>query len=127
MFQSMKKAVVLAGVVLILAAPSFAQSHHGKGGDGPCKADIEKFCKDVPKGGGAVMKCLKEHQSELSPACQEKGKEMKEHFKEVKKACKDDVKKLCPGVKAGHGAIMKCLKENEDKVSPGCKDAMTSK
>jgi hypothetical protein len=33
-----------------------------------CKPDAEKFCTDVPKGGG-VMKCLESHASELQEAC----------------------------------------------------------
>ncbi len=33
-----------------------------------CKDDIAKFCKDV-RGGGKVMDCLRQHESELSAAC----------------------------------------------------------
>jgi hypothetical protein len=36
-----------------------------------CAADAEKFCKDVPKGKGRVVRCLKEHEGQLSPACKE--------------------------------------------------------
>ena len=34
-----------------------------------CAADREKFCKDVKPGGGAIIKCLKAHEAELSEAC----------------------------------------------------------
>lgn len=34
--------------------------------------------------------------------------------------CKADVEALCANVTAGHGAIMKCLKENEAKLKPEC-------
>lgn len=34
-----------------------------------CKADQEKFCKDVEPGKGGVHKCLKGHKAELSPDC----------------------------------------------------------
>jgi Cysteine rich repeat len=34
-----------------------------------CKEDAEKFCSDVPKGGGGVMKCLESHASEVQEAC----------------------------------------------------------
>jgi Cysteine rich repeat len=34
-----------------------------------CKPDVDKFCSDVAAGGGRVMECLKQHQSELSDTC----------------------------------------------------------
>ena len=41
--------------------------------------------------------------------------------------CKADVKKLCPKVKAGHGAILICLEQKVDKVSDACKASLTDK
>ncbi|UYL08270.1 cysteine rich repeat-containing protein [Bdellovibrio sp. SKB1291214] len=37
-----------------------------------CHEDAEKYCSDVEKGKGAVMKCMKEHKDELSQACKDK-------------------------------------------------------
>ena len=37
-----------------------------------CHDDVLKFCKDVQPGGGRIANCLREHQSELSPECQQK-------------------------------------------------------
>jgi hypothetical protein len=34
-----------------------------------CKADVDKFCKDVKPGAGRIIKCLKIHEAELNPAC----------------------------------------------------------
>jgi hypothetical protein len=39
-------------------------------------------------------------------------------------ACKADAAALCPGVQPGNHRIAACLKQNEAKVSPACKDAM---
>jgi hypothetical protein len=40
--------------------------------------------------------------------------------------CADDVAKYCKGVKPGHGNIMHCLKENNDKLSVACKEKMST-
>ena len=34
-----------------------------------CKPDVDKFCSGVAEGGGRIMACLKQHESELSDAC----------------------------------------------------------
>lgn len=36
-------------------------------------------------------------------------------------ACKADIEKFCANVKPGKGAIMLCLHENKEKLSPECK------
>lgn len=43
------------------------------------------------------------------------------------KPCQADVKKLCPGVKPGHAAILSCLEEKQDQVSQACKDELQAK
>jgi hypothetical protein len=43
-----------------------------------CGDDLQKFCKDVQHGRGAVAQCLKEHETELSPSCRERVAQFKE-------------------------------------------------
>jgi hypothetical protein len=49
--------------------------------------------------------------------------EQQEAREAAKKACAADVESLCSG-KQGREAMM-CLRSNSDKVSQGCKDAMS--
>lgn len=42
-----------------------------------CHADMENFCHDVKKGGGRVMKCMKEHKDQLSAGCKAEIEEKK--------------------------------------------------
>jgi hypothetical protein len=37
-----------------------------------CSGDIAQFCKEVQPGGGRIIKCLREHDKELSPSCSAK-------------------------------------------------------
>ena len=46
---------------------------------------------------------------------------------EVKSACEADVKAFCADVKPGGGRIKACMKENKDKLSQGCKEALAKK
>jgi hypothetical protein len=94
-------------------------------GDEPCKADREKFCKDVKQGSGAIMHCMKEHASELSASCQSKMDEMKEKMKAAHEACHADREKFCKDVKMGEGRVIHCMKEHEAELSSGCKAQMT--
>lgn len=36
-----------------------------------CAADYKKLCPDVRMGGGRIVRCLKEHQADLSAPCRQ--------------------------------------------------------
>ena len=38
-------------------------------------------------------------------------------------ACAADITQFCSGVEPGQGRIVRCLRDNEDKLSQSCKDA----
>ena len=46
-----------------------------------CKSDIQKLCSNVKMGGGAIMKCLKENEGQLSSSCKTARDEMHSKFK----------------------------------------------
>jgi hypothetical protein len=120
--------VVRAAAVVIVAliAPLLVPAA-GSAANGPCADDMAKFCKDVHPGGGSILKCMKEHENDLSPACKRHVAEMKEKAKEARKACADDVAQFCKDVQPGGGRIVKCLREHENDLSPDCKGQMGSR
>lgn len=124
----MKKIILLS---LFISLVTFAQSDDGGGDDNgaekPCKSDREKFCKDVKPGQGRIIKCLKEKEAELSPACKTHFETKVNQVRENHSKCKDDRKKFCKDVKPGEGRIIKCLKEKEAELSPACKEVMANK
>ena len=87
---------------------------------GPCAADEKKFCGDVQPGGGRIAQCMKAHEAQLSPACQEGIKERAEKAEKVREECKADAEKFCQGVKPGGGRIRSCLKGRQAELQPAC-------
>ena len=58
----MKHLMVLIIAIVVAAAMT----------DGGCRDDVQKFCKDVGEGKGAVVACLQQHMAELSEQCKTK-------------------------------------------------------
>jgi hypothetical protein len=88
--------------------------------DGPCAADVKKFCGDVKPGQGAIAKCMKAHETELSPACRESSKARAEKAERVREECKADAEKFCKGIAPGGGRILSCLKSRQPELQPAC-------
>ncbi len=61
-------AVFLAIIVAVgLSLATGAQER----GD-PCAGDVKKFCQGISFGGGRLIRCLAEHETEITPACRDK-------------------------------------------------------
>jgi len=94
----------------------------------PCEADAQRFCQGAEPGEGGIVRCLKEHESELTGACKARFRDGRsgsprsiQRVAEVRAACKDDAARLCKGVKAGGGGIARCLREHASELSDPCK------
>lgn len=124
----MNHRIVALAAAALLAAPILARADDAPPAEGACKADIQKFCSDVKPGGGAIIKCLKDHAADLSPECKARGERVKARMEKAKAdmdaACGDDLGKLCKDVQPGRGALIKCLHDNRDQLSQSCKDFM---
>ena len=137
-----------------LIGSASAQDAAPKGrGIAACRTDAATFCGAVEAGRGKRMACLKENQAKLSPECAavveargtkgaaaatsaapasgptgqpagEKAAKGKDGGRMA--ACKADRQTLCAGVQKGGGAIVKCLRDNKEKLSPACGEAMAS-
>lgn len=119
---------ILCAVGLVaVGAPAWTEGP-GRGRDGPCRADIEKHCADVERGGGAMARCLREHEKELSPGCRDhmaaRHEQMKKRAETVSAACKGEVAKHCADHEPGEGGLMRCLRDHEADLSPDCRAAL---
>jgi hypothetical protein len=93
-------------------------------GQAACQEDSAKFCKDVAPGGGRLIRCLKTHESELSAACRESMAAARARVQGAHETCADDVQKFCGGVHPGGGRVIACLKQNENELSPECREKL---
>jgi len=117
--MSIRNAVVTMTIALF-AAGVVAEAGAQQRREGPCAADVKKFCGDVQPGQGAIAKCMKAHDAELSPACQEGMKARAEKAESVREDCKRDVEKFCKGIAPGGGRIRSCLSARQAELNPAC-------
>lgn len=111
-----------AAAFAILALPvAQAAENDDPGG---CRADMQKYCKDVKPGGGRMMQCMKEHEADLSAECRGRIVEGRKRMEAFSEACKADAETLCKGIEPGQGRIMRCMLDNKDKLSPACREKM---
>ena len=85
-----------------------------------CEGDIQQFCADAPKGGGATLRCLAWNGSKLSLGCQQVIQRVQEKAATFKKACGADAAKFCKGIPEGQGRIAACLKSKQAELAPEC-------
>jgi hypothetical protein len=99
-----------------------------------CGADIEKQCKGVKPGGGAIAVCLAKNKSSISSKCAQtyeaafnllaRRAAAQDAAAEV---CKADAERLCSNFREGRARVLRCLTrvDNSRKVSNKCNQAIT--
>ncbi len=115
----MKCKSVVIGIALsaVAALPVSAQ-------DTPCSADAEQFCAGVEPGAGQIGNCLREHDAELSEACQQYLQQSRERLTIFLQACSNDIKSHCADIKGGGGRLFSCLQENSAQLSTECQSQL---
>jgi len=117
--MSMRKAFFTMAFALF-AAGIAADAPAQQRSEGPCAGDVKKFWGDVKPGRGAVARCMKAHEAELSAACREASKARAEKAERVREECRADAEKFCKGIAPGGGRILSCLKSREPELQPAC-------
>jgi len=129
--NSIKKICMITGAAGILCLAATFSSNVSAANNNPCGADIMKFCKDVSPANNGIMKCLEEHESELSKACRDhevKMEGLKGERREIARGrkrfltdCRDDINKFCKDADLQPGGYAKCIRDKENEVSDRCK------
>lgn len=99
-----------------------------------CKKDISTFCATVEKGEGRVIKCLQENIDTISEECRSSLSNMTTNQQQPSSSqnkkgsqlsnCRSDITLYCSDVEKGEGRVLKCLKENKEKISDECNNAL---
>jgi hypothetical protein len=61
--------IAVVACVVGFSTTGFAQNQRGAMREA-CKADFEKYCSDVQRGGGRLVECLNKQHDQLSDTCQ---------------------------------------------------------
>jgi len=64
-----RKLLVIA--LFVTAFVSAVQAQDRKALREACMGDAKKFCADVQRGGGRIVRCLRDHSADLAPACRD--------------------------------------------------------
>ncbi len=125
MAQNKTRVDIAYGLVLLITLFSlflWVREEASAQGNRSCVEDIEKFCKSV--GPGGQLKCLSEHEGELSTKCKAYVVEVRRRTQELENACKSDFEKFYKDVKPGGGRILNCLRNHENELSQDCKEKL---
>jgi hypothetical protein len=123
------KSLVPALLLCLFSLASLAQE-----GNGPCRADAEKYCRQSQGDQKAAMDCLLDHQQDISDACYDK---LKQRLSKqsggnpdggpARKACKQDAEAFCKGIQPGGGRIVNCLKDHQKELSDACYEQLSKR
>lgn len=106
----LRRSLVVIALLILFAPASYAQG-------GACADEIARYCSTVPRGGGRVRTCLKQHEANLSAGCKA---QIGAASKRVD-ACKADIEKHCTNLQPGPGTLRACLLQHRDELSSDCK------
>lgn len=126
-------AIACSAIFVGLLTPSFAQTiGYADAIDRlatSCRADITKFCKSEPLGGGRMAQCLQ--RSQISANCTNAIVVLSELLQRraaaqalVPKLCDADIRRVCAGVEQGDGNLMECYYKANARVSDACRRAV---
>jgi hypothetical protein len=78
--KTMIRALALLSSLALLSGTAYAEG----AGRGACKQDVQTYCSDVQRGGGRIVKCLHEHEKDLSSDCAQAMQKLQDRMQEHK-------------------------------------------
>jgi hypothetical protein len=117
-------ALILASLPLAAAAQDFLPGERARAVRMACAAEFQRYCRDVPPGGGRILRCLSRHADLVSQPCFQALTVWGLTAANAYRMCLPDVDKLCPGLPPRSGHALSCLVQNAGKLSKACHDSL---
>ncbi len=125
LIAALRVAVVLASLPLPVAAQDFLPGERARAVRTVCAADYQRFCRDVPPGGGRIVRCLTRHADLVSQPCFQALTVWGLTAANAFRMCLPDVDRLCSHLPPRSGQALACLVQNADKLSNECRNTLT--
>jgi hypothetical protein len=90
-----------------------------------CATEFQRYCRDVPPGGGRILRCLSRHADLVSQPCFQALTVWGLTAANAYRMCLPDVERLCPQVPPRSGHALACLAQNADRLSRECRDSLS--
>ena len=127
----------LASIAVVALMPTHARSQTIGYSDAvdklaiACKADIDRYCKKTPFGGGRLTQCLNQN-PRVSGNCKSTIANLETMVAKraaarasVARVCDADIRPLCAGMQAGDGNLMECFFKVYRNTSAQCRQTVT--
>ena len=125
LIATLRVALVLASLPLAAAAQDFLPGERARAVRMACTTDFQRFCRDVPPGGGRILRCLSRHADLVSQPCFQALTVWGLTAANAYRMCLPDVERLCPTLPPRSGQALACLADNADKLSKACHDSLS--
>ena len=126
----------LASIAVVALMPTHARSQTIGYSDAvdklaiACKADIDRYCKKTPFGGGRLTQCLNQN-PRVSGNCKSTIANLETMVAKraaarasVARVCDADIRRLCAGMQAGDGNLMECFFKTYRNTSAQCRQTV---
>jgi cysteine rich repeat protein len=124
LIAALRVAVILASLPLAAAAQDFLPGERARAVRMACAAEHQRFCRDVPPGGGRILRCLTRHADLVSQPCFQALTVWGLTAANAYRMCLPDVDRLCAPLPPRSGPALACLVQNADKLSKDCRDSL---
>jgi cysteine rich repeat protein len=115
----------LASLPLTAAAQDFLPGERARAVRMACATDFQRFCRDVPPGGGRILRCLSRHADLVSQPCFQALTVWGLTAANAYRMCLPDVERLCATLPPRSTQALSCLADNADKLSKACHDSLS--